>query len=154
MVCCLGFHLFIRLVDFLFCFFFLFPTDYMQIQVIPSFTRDTFESHILIQYCPEELKFKTDESTALIHGPEYPGKQFIQAIIVSAGHHCSQNFKVFLQDKLSQCCFWGYQCLCCWQWLCKFCCGSYSLVVHIFLLHSHLLYSQRRKSSLVLQESN
>lgn len=45
--------------------------------------------------CPEGLKcIKIDESTALIHGPGYPGKQFIQVIIISAGHCYSQTLKV------------------------------------------------------------
>lgn len=78
----------------------------MQIQVIFSFTRDTFESHILIQCCPEKLKFiKIDESTALIHGPEYPGKQFIQAIIINAGKF--SEFESFFSGQIVTMLFLG-----------------------------------------------
>lgn len=81
-----------------------------------SFTRDTFGSHILIQCHPEELAFiKINKSTALIHGLKYPGKRFIQVIIVSASHFCCHNLEVIFQDKQSQLPFWGYQHLCCCQ---------------------------------------
>ena len=107
-----------------------------------SFTRDNFGSHILIQCHPEELTFiKINNSTALIHGLEYPGKQFIQVVIISASHFWSQNLEVIFEDKQSQLPFWGYQHLCCCQQL--FCCGSCSLVAHICLLHAHPLYSQK-----------
>lgn len=118
-----------------------------------SFTRDTFESHILVQCCPEELTFikinkstSISKSTSLIHGLKYP-----VSTIISAGRMWSQNLEAVFQDKQSRLSFWGYQHLCCCQQL--FFCGLHSLVSHICLLHAHPLYSQRGLSPLVLSET-
>lgn len=135
-----------------FCFIFLFFLLTRCRHRSFCFTRDTFGSHILIQCCPEGLKFiKIDESTLLIHSPEHPGKQFMQAIIISASHCCSQNLKVSCRTNCHNA---VARDIGVYVAVTELCCGSYSLSVHIFLLHSHPLYSQRSKSSLVLQENN
>lgn len=120
--------------------------------IVCSVLPDTFGSHILIQCCREELIFfKISKSNALTHGFKYPGKQFIQVIIISAGHFWSQNLEVIFQDKQLQLPCWGYQHLCCCQQM--FCSGSCSLVAHICLLHAHLLYLERSQSFLALPDS-